>query len=220
MIEPIYWTGNVHDSQQSILQDWRSFTELWNNLPLDGYMADHGTYRRRKYVSISYEQLSQRIQVSNSAAFLQSKEINPLNGGVARAFTPVDAELLEMPVTTQLLAHFAARAGGPTAGSRMVNVHQHRISATGSEPGKPTPEGIHRDGVEYIVMMLVARHNVTGGTSTLYDNSRKPVFTHTLSEPGDYIFLDDRTCLHSVSPVTVAPSATAGHRDMFFLEFC
>ncbi|MGW5271504.1 2OG-Fe dioxygenase family protein [Streptomyces sp. NPDC004044] len=69
-------------------------------------------------------------------------------------------------------------------------------------------------------MMLVARKDVTGGVSTLYDNAEPPVLSHTLSDLGDCIFLDDRTGLHSVSPVRVAPAAPEGYRDMFFLEFC
>ena len=60
-------------------------------------------------------------------------------------------------------------------------------------------------------MMLVAHEDIVGGASTIYDNAESPVLTHTLAEPGDYIFIDDRTGMHSVSPVRSAcrpPRAT------------
>jgi hypothetical protein len=226
VIDPVFSVGNVRDDPQWKCADWERFSQFWEELPLDAYMGDGGTYRRRKYSAISHELDGGAIRPLNDDGFLQSKEINRLNGDVMRRFEPVDPALLESSVVRHLLAHFTARiaetapSGEPVARVRRVNIHQHRISAAGGESGNPTPEGIHRDGVEYIVMMLVAREDVAGGASTLYDNARTPLLTRTLTNPGDYIFLDDRTCLHSASPVRVAPSAAQGHRDMFFLEFC
>ncbi|RKT12281.1 hypothetical protein BX285_6251 [Streptomyces sp. 1114.5] len=226
MDEPNYSLGNVRDDPLLNSGHWEGFSRFWENLPLDGHMGDGGTYRRRKYSAISYELDGGAIRPLEHAGFLQSKEINPLNGGVVRRFEAVDRGLLDTPVLRRLLAHFTARIADsapddrPPAPVRRVNIHQHRITATGVEAGHPTPEGVHRDGVEHIVMMLVARRDVSGGASTLYDNAGTPLLTHTLTEPGDFIFLDDRTCLHSASPVALAPPATEGHRDMFFLEFC
>ncbi|WP_329570507.1 2OG-Fe dioxygenase family protein [Kitasatospora sp. NBC_01266] len=223
----MYSSGNVRDDPQwNCDDDWESFSRFWENLELDPHMGDGGTYRRRKYSTISYEPGSDTIRLVDHDGFLQSREINRLNGGVVRRFEPVDPALLGMSVVHRLLARFTrhiadtARPARPVAPGGRVNIHQHRITATGTQLGNPTPEGIHRDGVEHIVMMLVARKNVAGGSSTLHDNAGTPVFTRTLTDPGDYIFLDDRTCLHSTSPVTVAPPAAQGYRDMFFLEFC
>jgi hypothetical protein len=226
VIDPVFSVGNVRDDPLWKCADWERFSQFWEELPLDAYMGDGGTYRRRKYSAISHQLDSGAIRPLNDDGFLQSKEINRLNGDIMRRFEPVDPALLGSSVVRHLLARFTARiaetasGGEPVPRVRRVNIHQHRISAAGTESGNPTPEGIHRDGVEYIVMMLVARKDVSGGSSTLYDNAGTPFLTLTLTNPGDYIFLDDRTCLHSASPVQVAPSAAQGHRDMFFLEFC
>ncbi|MFG2890720.1 2OG-Fe dioxygenase family protein [Streptomyces sp. NPDC048248] len=206
--------------------DWDKFSQFWEGLPLDPHMGDGGTYRRRKHSVVSYVVDDGTIRPVDQDGFLQSKEINRLNGGITRRFEPIEQALLDTSVFRRMLAHFVARIaettpdGEPVAPVRRINLHQHRIVATEKELGNPTPEGIHRDGVAHIVMMLVARKGITGGVSTLYDNAESPVLTHTLSKPGDYIFLDDRTGLHSVSPVRVAPSTMEGYRDMFFLEFC
>ncbi|MFE2109849.1 2OG-Fe dioxygenase family protein [Kitasatospora sp. NPDC059463] len=224
---PIYSSGNVRDDPQwSRDDDWERFSRFWDDLPLDAHMGDGGTYRRRKYSAVSYEFGSGAVRPLGQDGFLQSREINRLNGGVVRRFEPVDPALLGTSVLHRLLARFTrqiagtARTAGSPAPVGRVNIHQHRITATGAQAGNPTPEGMHRDGVGHIVMMLVARENVAGGSSTLHDNAGTPVFTRTLTDPGDYIFLDDRTCLHSTSPVTAASPAAHGYRDMFFLEFC
>ncbi|MFD1659672.1 2OG-Fe dioxygenase family protein [Streptomyces caeni] len=218
--------GNARNDLFRDSDDWDKFSRFWEDLPLDLYMGDGGTYRHRKHSVISYTVADGAVASVTQDGFLQSKEINRLNGGIVRRFEPIDQALLDTSVFRRMLAHFVARIaeitpdGERVASVRRISIHQHRIVANEKEAGNPTPEGIHRDGVEHIVMMLIARKGVTGGVSTLYDNAESPVLTHTLSDPGDYIFLDDRTGLHSVSPVRVAPATPEGYRDMFFLEFC
>ncbi|MET7680646.1 2OG-Fe dioxygenase family protein [Streptomyces sp. NPDC005423] len=226
MDEPNFTLGNVCDDLLRDSDDWEKFSRFWESLPLDPYMGDGGTYRRRKYSAISHDLDDDTVRLDGEDSFLQSKEINPLNGGIVRRFEPIDSALLDTSVFRRMLSHFSARiaetapAGETGDPVRRINIHQHRIVATEKELGNPTPEGIHRDGVRHIVMMLVARKNIAGGASTLYDNAESSILTHTLADPGDYIFLDDRTCLHSVSPVQLVPRTHEGYRDMFFLEFC
>ncbi len=226
MVKPNFSLGNVRDELLRDGDDWTEFSRFWQNLPRDPHMGDGGTYRRRKYSPLTHDSVEGTVRMSIEDSFLQSKEINKLNGGVVRRFEPIDPNLPETAVFQRMLAHFTARiqesAPGdePAVPVRRINIHQHRVVATAAEAGKPTPEGIHRDGVDHIVMMLVAREGIDGGVSTLYDNSEQPILSHTLTNPGDYIFLDDHTCLHSVSPVQVAAPHSEGHRDMFFMEFC
>jgi len=222
MDEPNFSLGNVRADLLRDSDDWDKFSQFWESLPLDRHMGDGGTYRRRRYSAISHHLDDDTVEVVDQDSFLQSKEINRLNGGIARRFEPIDPALLDTSVFRRVLTHFAelAERSSDTPPVRRVNIHQHRIVATEKELGSPTPEGIHRDGVAHIIMMLVARKDIAGGVSTLYDNAEAPIRTHTLADPGDFIFLDDRTCLHSVSPVRVVPPTPAGYRDMFFLEFC
>jgi hypothetical protein len=36
------------------------------------------------------------------------------------------------------------------------------------EPGQPTPEGVHRDGVDYVLVLMVRRTNIAQGTTTIH----------------------------------------------------
>jgi hypothetical protein len=216
MEKPVYRMGNIRNHIEYSNEDWSSLQELWGSLPLDNYMRDEGKYRRRRYSCVLHDQVDKKTDLIGDSSFYQSKEINPLNGGVVRRFEPVPMNLLANVIVTRLLDYFASATGRNEC---QINVHQHRIVARGAAHGKPTPEGIHRDGVGHIVMMLVAKVNVQGGTSTLYDNCKQPVAAYTLTEPGDYIFLADQTCLHSASRVRAIPPFDFGYRDMLFLEF-
>ena len=39
----------------------------------------------------------------------------------------------------------------PNVAAWYVDVHQYRIEALGEDVGKPTPEGIHRDGADWVL---------------------------------------------------------------------
>ena len=48
-----------------------------------------------------------------------------------------------------------------------IEVHQFRIEARPGEPGQPTPEGMHRDGVDFVLVLLVRRQNVRSGVTSI-----------------------------------------------------
>src|SRR3546814_21190642 len=56
----------------------------------------------------------------------------------------------------------------PTVTGCHVEVHQFRIEAALAEAGQPTPEGEHRDGVDYVMVLLVPRETIASGTTTIH----------------------------------------------------
>lgn len=61
------------------------------------------------------------------------------------------------------------------------------------------------DGAEHIVMMLVARKNVSVVASTFYGQRQEAGGHHTVTDPCDYIFLGECTGPHSAFTVMVVP---------------
>ena len=51
------------------------------------------------------------------------------------------------------------------------------------EHGKPTPEGMHRDGVDYVLVLLVNRRNIQSGTTTVHDLDKRTLGSFTLTDP-------------------------------------
>ena len=40
--------------------------------------------------------------------------------------------------------------------------------------GKPTPEGVHRDGVDFVIVVMIKRVNIDSGATTIYDLDNQP----------------------------------------------
>jgi hypothetical protein len=144
-----------------------------------------------------------------------------LNGGFVRWFSPVERAIGYHPVTINLLQIGEALAGalaGWTEPAWHAEMHQFRIAADAMEAGHPTHEGLHRDGVSAVLMMLVGRHNVAGRVTTITEDGRF-VAEVTLSQPRSAVLLDDSRLHHCVSPITAADSDRPGWRDALVLTF-
>ena len=100
-----------------------------------------------------------------------------------------------------------------------IECHQFRIEARRDAPGQPTPEGIHRDGVDYVLVLLVARTNIASGTTTVHDLAGRLLGSFTLSAPFDAALVDDARVKHGVTPVEPPDPVRAAHRDVLVVTF-
>lgn len=199
-------------------ENWNAFVESFHHLAIDKYMKDNGTYRLRRFATIEYSTLNRDMNFILNRPYYQPNEINALNGGIVRHFDPVDESLIANNRFLKGLLQWAfntlEQLEGPSEWE--ATIHQIRVLARTDEQGEPTPEGIHRDGVTYIMMMVAARENVLGGESTIYDNERNPLVSVTL-QPLDLIFADDTKVMHGVT--SILPDKTDGYRDVFVAAF-
>jgi hypothetical protein len=190
------------------------FADSWNDLPLDAYMADGGRYRRRRYAVFTAE--AGELSRQPDQPHYQSLRDNPLNGGVARWFAPVRDDIARGPTlrfAITVLTTVADRRRREACRWR-VEVHQFRIESRAGEAGRPTPEGMHRDGVDFVLAMLVARRNVAHGVSTISDPDGTPLVRVRLAEPFDAMLLDDARVRHGVSPIQALDPARPSFRDV------
>ena len=138
------------------LTDWDEFAASWNGLGLDTYMADGGRYRKRRHAAFAVS--AERVARLPDQAHYQSRDYNSLNGGVARWFEPVLAPVADGSTMRAILASCCDlfdRLSGPQ--SWQVELHQFRIEARAGAAGRPTPEGMHRDGVDHVLVLLIGR---------------------------------------------------------------
>ena len=191
-----------------------AFAGSWNDLPLDEYMADGGHYRRRRHAVFAAE--AGALSRQPHQPHYQSLRDNPLNGGVARWFAPVRDHIARGPIlrsAIRVLTTIADRRRQATCRWR-VEVHQFRIEARAGEAGLPTPEGMHRDGVDFVLAMLVARRNVAHGVSAISDSDGTLLVRVRLAEPFDTMLLDDARVRHGVSPIEALDPARPAFRDV------
>ena len=194
-------------------RDVRAFTASWDDLPRDEHMADGGRYRRRRHSGFHAEG-GQVTRLADQPHY-QSLAHNPLNGGVARWFAPVRADIGDgvlLRSAIGLLVSVAGQLRGRT-GRWRVEVHQFRIEADATQAGQPTPEGMHRDGVDFVLVMLIGRRNAARGVSTIVDAAGAPLVSVQLAQPFDAMILDDARVRHGVSPIVPADRARPAIRD-------
>ncbi len=200
-------------------QTWKQFDRHWDELTLDAYMRDGGTYRYRRYGRYALDVDKDIIEGRPHRSYRQETSVNPLNGGIDRHFDPLTDAFAAEPLVAaivRMLGQVVAAAEG--AGQWTVELHPFRIVTSESQVGKPTPQGRHRDGVSYVTSLAVGRQNITGGESSVYADDGTPLRSVTLS-PGDQLLLNDRRVLHDVTPVRPADSARAAHRDVLLVDF-
>ena len=99
-----------------------------------------------------------------------------------------------------------------------IECHQFRIEANGAE-GNPTPEGVHRDGVDFVLVLMVQRVNISSGTTTMHDLRQRKLDSFTLTEPLDCAIVNDRRCMHGVTPVQQNDLAKPAYRDVLVVTF-
>jgi hypothetical protein len=204
------------------LVDWSGFAESWNDLGVDTYMADGGRYRRRRHAALSIT--SKQIKRKPHQPHYQSRDYNALNGGLARWFEPVRDGIATHPALLAILRTGFAIFDGATdpatrPGSWHVELHQFRIEARAGELGQPTPEGLHRDGVDWVIVMLVRRENVASGETSIHDLQRRNLGSFTLTTPMECALVDDGRVYHGVTPIEPLVPGEPAYRDVLVATF-
>jgi hypothetical protein len=206
--------------QFGTLSDWPAFADSWNDLSIDTYMADGGRYRRRRHAVFGAESSGSLRRLEHQPHY-QSIDYNPIHGGVARWFDPISDGVAGGESLTTILKFCAGVFGGlaPRTMSWKVEVHQFRIEARSGEEGRPTPEGLHRDGVDYVLVLLIDRKNIASGTTSVHALDGRTLGNFTLTHPLDAALLEDRRVSHGVTPVAAVDPNQAASRDVLVVTF-
>jgi hypothetical protein len=204
------------------LTDWEGFAKSWDDLGVDTYMADGGRYRRRRHAAFSAS--ASGIRRKPHQPHYQSRDYNTLNGGIARWFQPVrddiathPALLAIMETSNELFTQCTPVDVRPE--SWHVELHQFRVEAQAGMVGKPTPEGMHRDGVDWVLVLLVRRENVASGETSIGDLQGRLLGSFTLSEAMEAALVDDDRVYHGVTPVAPIDPAKPAYRDVLVVTF-
>jgi hypothetical protein len=204
--------------QSGPLTDWSEFAASWDDLGPDTYMADGGRYRKRRHAAFA---VNAGVVVRQPAQpHYQSRDYNTLNGGIERWFEPVADSIGAGPAMLTIL-RFCRTVFGMVSPAHTwhIEVHQFRIEARGGEEGRPTPEGMHRDGVDYVLVLLVNRTNIVSGVTSVHDLTGRELGEFTLTQPFDSAFLDDARVMHGVTPVEPLDPVKPGYRDVLVVTF-
>lgn len=199
--------------------DWARFGKNWDDLLLDTFMADGGTYRYRRYGQFELDPESGVLTGLPHEPYRQEKYYNRLNGGVDRVYEPLTDAFAGDPLLRDVLVRLGRVFSAVDDTRRwLIKLHPVRIIAT-QDMGKPAPEGRHRDGVTFVGSLLIDRLNITGGESSTYDEDGNRLRTVTLTEPGELLLNDDQRTYHAVTPIEAIDKEQPAHRDVLVLNY-
>lgn len=202
------------------LPDWAEFAASWGDLEMDTYMADGGRYRRRRHAVFRIAKGGAVTREAHQPHY-QGRAYNALNGGIDRWFAPVTAAIGDSRSLATILG-FCERCFGALdreTPAWRVEMHQFRIEARAGMEGRPTPEGMHRDGVDYVLVLLINRTNIASGTTTVADLDQHALGSFTLTAPFDAALVDDARVYHGVTPVEPIDPDRPAHRDVLVVTF-
>jgi len=206
--------------QAQALSDWPAFAASWNDLGPDTYLAARGRQRRRRHAVYAAD-ASGEIRREPHQPHYQSLTYNTLQGDIQRWFDPVQQAIAEGPSLRRILAFSRELFGtlAPATRHWHIEVHQFRIEARAGEAGEPTPEGVHRDGVDYVLVLLIDRANIESGTTTIHAHDGTLLGSFTLTHALDAALVDDARVYHGVTAVTPLDPKHPAHRDVLVVTF-
>jgi hypothetical protein len=200
------------------LDNWAGFAESWNDLGVDTYMADGGRYRKRRHGV--FQVTTSTFIVKPRQPHYQSRDYNALNGGIARWFEPMLPETIDSPAFRAITRVCTALFDGLTpAPAWHMEAHQFRIEARVGQAGQPTPEGMHQDGVDWVLVLMIGRKNIASGTTSIHGLDRRLLGSFTLEAPMDAALLDDHRVFHGVTPVQPLDASEPAYRDVLVLTW-
>ncbi|MGK5079505.1 2OG-Fe dioxygenase family protein [Janthinobacterium sp. HLX7-2] len=193
----------------------RALEGSWNTLALDNYLKDGGRYRRRRHSCFVQDGTS--LTQTAHRPHWQPVEYNALHGGMHRLFEPIEPAIVAQAAWQQLIralgdACSAVKGQQPW----FIEAHQFRIDTTDGI-GRPTPEGAHRDGVDFVAVLLIGREQIKGGETRIFEADGPNGKRFTLTEPWSLLLLDDATVIHESTPIQ--PVGAHGHRDTLVLTY-
>ena len=171
----------------------------WDALPLDAHLRDGGRYRRRRHASFVVDGSELRLVPQRAH------------------WQPIEAGVIAAPAWRGVILAFASLASR-LKGARpwYVEAHQFRIDTTNGI-GRPTPEGAHRDGVDFVAVVLVGRDGIKGGETRVFAADGPEGQRFTMLEPWTTLVLDDARVIHESTPIQ--PLEGYGYRDTLVLTY-
>ena len=224
LLLPADFTTSLQLASPQWANGWNELSVSWNRLPPDAHLKDGGHYRRRRhacFVQVSPDLAGATLTQTPHRAHWQPTDYNALHGGIERWFEPVELAVVEAPAWTELLLSLGKLFAQVRPAPRWyIEAHQFRID-TASGVGRPTPEGAHRDGVDFVVVLMVARRGVKGGETRVFDAHGPDGIRFVMQEPLTALLLDDERVIHETTPLFPADgqAPSDGLRDTLVLTY-
>lgn len=183
----------------------------FNKLPPDINEKSKGYFFRfRKYSKLNY--IKKKFILNPDSNFYQKKKINRSAGGKIRKFIKLDKKVLNLLIKL-IEKNFIIFLD--TNKNYSFGIHLLRIKCGDDFVGYPVPEGWHKDGFDFVIILNVTSKNIKGGTSRLKTNlnlDKKDDFSEFLKK-GEFVFFNDKKYNHYTDPIIIDKEKKKSYRD-------
>ena len=188
----------------------------YNNLPIDKdypLNTKHPT-RFRRYANFNIDVSNKDLfKFTQNHVYTFSQEVDDFRKK-ERIFQPIESYIIDDNLF-QLMTQIIGLTLFFNVSIKKINlsIHQVRLITYPEINADNAPEGIHRDGADYIVSALILnKNNINNGETTIYDKTKTPLYKTKL-ELGEFIFQEDRELWHDISPISTSENYL-GYRDI------
>ena len=200
--------------------DFDKIKKSFNMLQIDKYHNINPPTRLRKYFNIDID-----MKNNNEYILKYNHDINIFkqqvedNRNIPRKFALIDNDILYSNFMISYICQISSIVKNIENINRLnISMHQVRQMCYPNIISENAPEGIHQDGADYIVSALVINHNnIKGGTSKIYD-SDKNILESIILKENKFIFQNDKTLYHYITPIKCYDDNYLGFRDIIGLD--
>lgn len=197
---------NVHDLRAHV--NLGRFTPEFARLAIDPYVKEG--FRRKHILHLKHQ--DHRFDLVDKNVLYQDSKTNPIHGGIHRVYPKIESWWRENETMTRLMRLFVDLAEVPNKCDMLVQFQ--RVTCIPGKPGEPSVENWHRDAVDRIGVVCMARDNVRGGISQFKNDK----YFHEMElPPGFMVTFRDAELVHRVTEICSEDGINEGARDVILL---
>ena len=144
----------------------------------------------------------------NHNFFNQNADYNDFSGGYKRFYDTLSPEFVRNPGSVKLLNAFQEKYKIPRGELVLLQMQTSWVSV-GDEQRCLTGQGIHTDGADRALLVVLNRRNIDGARNAIYRDiqGKDAVVEPFVLEEGDGLFWKDNQVFHHVEPAQVKDTA-------------
>ncbi len=206
-----------------LAQAWEELRAEYPHLPADEFLPGGARYRFRRYDRFYYLPNTGELHLLPHEDYFQGKDINSVTGGIVRRFAPLTEATVNNPFLHALInfdfEQFPLEDEAMRQNPWQVDVHQIYVKSEPGQIGQPTPEGVHRDGAEFVTVHIAVLHNADGGEVSIYDDEKNLLERFRLEHILDSYLFNDAILWHGVTPIESADGINPAERGILTFDY-
>lgn len=196
------------------------FSAEWDNLVRDENFRQY-THRERRILRYrSADRDVTRLEIIRESHFKPMVTYNVDYKQGTNKLSYAKEKFIKNPLLQQIIKidHAVLYAAAAQPKAITMDIHQFRVKACEGVIS-PTTSGIHQDGVDWIFMHFIRKHNVRPVISEIFRHQGEDslLFRKEMDQFMETLIVNDTQCWHRASPVEQLDNKQPAWRDLLLV---